>query len=188
MVKQLVRPDTEVPVTPQGPASDREYRMALARTRQAVHVQKAAVHARHRCGPHPRAFVALFLFEMRRSFCHAHGQLPCSHPLAWLRKLESKSFELVVPTNLARRDLARTVVELELALNENSICREPVIACNFTAEEMLELYRIAVENMSPKIPPNYGLLLQLQNMLDISPDKAQVVEKGALEQPGSFSI
>ena len=54
-------------------------------------------------------------------------------------------------------------------------------------EELESLYRTALKNISVQVPPEYGTLLQLQEMLGIDRRRAEEIE--AQEMGGSnFSI
>ncbi|KAK9821709.1 hypothetical protein WJX81_000480 [Elliptochloris bilobata] len=126
-------PDFHEPVDTfqQNPQESQEYKVALARTRQAVSVQKAI-------------------------------------------QLKNEGSQ------------ARAMVELERALQENSICREPMFSGLHDAREIRELYQMHVR--STTVPPNYAVLLQLRDMLELPARDAEALEAEVLGSGASFSI
>ncbi|KAK9805948.1 hypothetical protein WJX73_007761 [Symbiochloris irregularis] len=109
----------------------KEYKMALARTRQHVSIQKA--------------------LQLQRQ---------------------------AIP--------ARAEVELQRALAENAVCRAPLLAANYTKEQMLGLYKLHLENT--ELPPNYAQLLQLRDMLELDAAEAEQLEEDVMSNAAQFSI
>lgn len=81
---------------------------------------------------------------------------------------------------------ARAMVELVKALNENNIARSQYVCTHTTPVDLLELYRMHIQNT--EFPPNFATLLQLREMLGIAKDQADLLEKEALQTPSAFSI
>eukprot|EP00210_Caulerpa_lentillifera_P004163 g3969.t1 len=69
---------------------------------------------------------------------------------------------------------ARVVVELERALKENSICRCELVHAQHSQDELQGLYRMYVLNA--EVPHDYGVLLQLRELLGISEKAAAEIE------------
>ncbi|EFJ47719.1 hypothetical protein VOLCADRAFT_91767 [Volvox carteri f. nagariensis] len=81
---------------------------------------------------------------------------------------------------------ARAYMELGRALSENSICRSPLLDGHHTKAELVELYKLHLQNA--EVPPNFATLLQLQEMLGLNQDEAEKIELEVMQAPGSFSI
>eukprot|EP00877_Chromochloris_zofingiensis_P008509 jgi/Chrzof1/3911/Cz13g13040.t1 len=126
--KKLPEPWPEVP-NPQ--ADPKAYQMALARTRQALDVQKA---------------------------------------VAYMKAGEP----------------ARACVELHRALDENGICRSPLLDGHQTKDELMELYKLHIANT--EVPPSFATLLQLREMLGLTATEAEKLELEVLEAGAAFSI
>ena len=75
--------------------------------------------------------------------------------------------------------------ELSKALVNNSVCRCPATVAH-TKDELHALYRLHLTNTEQ--PPNFGTLLQLQEMLGISQEEAERLEIAVLRSPGAFAI
>lgn len=82
---------------------------------------------------------------------------------------------------------ARAFMELQRALQENSICRSPLLAGHHTLADIASLYKLHIKS-SEEQPPAFAVLLQLQEMLGISQDEAEKMELEVLHAPGAFSI
>lgn len=82
--------------------------------------------------------------------------------------------------------LCRAMVELHLALEENSICRCPLLQGHQTPEELTGLYQLHIQNT--EVPPNYAMLLQLRELLGLGHDEAEELEKQVLKEAQTFSI
>eukprot|EP00201_Polytomella_parva_P000323 CAMPEP_0175087052 /NCGR_PEP_ID=MMETSP0052_2-20121109/29610_1 /TAXON_ID=51329 ORGANISM="Polytomella parva, Strain SAG 63-3" /NCGR_SAMPLE_ID=MMETSP0052_2 /ASSEMBLY_ACC=CAM_ASM_000194 /LENGTH=136 /DNA_ID=CAMNT_0016359343 /DNA_START=344 /DNA_END=754 /DNA_ORIENTATION=- len=83
-------------------------------------------------------------------------------------------------------DPARAHMELTRALVENSTCRSPLLDGIHTREEITALYRLHLE--SSEVPPNFAVLLQLQELLGLPQEDAEKIESEVMQSPGSFSI
>lgn len=82
-------------------------------------------------------------------------------------------------------EVIKAMLELNKALMANAICRTPVVI-NHTPEEMTNLYRLHILNTEQ--PPNYAMLLQMQEMLGLDPKTAEAIEKEVLQGAGAFTI
>eukprot|EP00210_Caulerpa_lentillifera_P004071 g3884.t1 len=80
---------------------------------------------------------------------------------------------------------ARVVVELERALKENSICRSELVHAQHSQDELQGLYRMYLLNAD--VPPDYGVLLQLRELLGISTKAAAGIEDNIYKMD-AFSI
>eukprot|EP00898_Chlorokybus_atmophyticus_P006114 jgi/Chlat1/6503/Chrsp45S05985 len=80
---------------------------------------------------------------------------------------------------LRARNDARCVVELDRALEQNSICRTPVMSSIYDQQDLYELYRIKLRTSQDGFPSDFGVLLQLRKMLVISDEDAEVIEEEA---------
>ncbi|CAK0755418.1 hypothetical protein CVIRNUC_002373 [Coccomyxa viridis] len=116
---------------PQSHLDSKEYQLALARTRQAMHVHKAA---------------------------------------AFMNTSNS----------------TRAVVELQRAMQENSVARCPVLGAQHEGGTMSNLYRLYVSDT--EMPAKYSTLLQLRELLDIKEQEAEHLEAEVLGSSSSFSI
>ncbi|GIL84731.1 hypothetical protein Vretimale_14477 [Volvox reticuliferus] len=81
---------------------------------------------------------------------------------------------------------ARAYMELGRALSENSICRSPLLDGHHIKDELVELYKLHLQNA--EVPPNFATLLQLQEMLGLNQDEAEKIELEVMQTPGAFSI
>ncbi|KAG2491807.1 hypothetical protein HYH03_009967 [Edaphochlamys debaryana] len=81
---------------------------------------------------------------------------------------------------------ARAYTELGRALAENSICRSPLLGGHHSKTELVELYKLHLQNA--EVPPNFATLLQLQEMLGLQQDEAEKIELEVMQTPGAFSI
>lgn len=70
---------------------------------------------------------------------------------------------------------ARAYMELGKALAENSICRSPLLDGAITKAELVELYKLHLQNA--EVPPNFAVLLQLQEMLGIGQEEVRCIGK-----------
>jgi len=126
--KKLPEPWPEIP---QPDGDPKAYQLALARTRQALYVQKAVSY------------------------------MKAGQP-------------------------ARCLVELHRALDENSICRSPLLDGHQTQEELQDLYKVHLKNT--QVPPNFAVLLQMREMLGIKPETAEAIEEDVMHADATFSI
>lgn len=78
------------------------------------------------------------------------------------------------------------MVELHLALEENSICRSPLLQGHQTHSELTALYQLHIQNT--EVPPNFAVLLQLRELLGLGADEAEDLEKQVLKEAEAFSI
>uniref|UniRef100_A0A383V8S7 Uncharacterized protein n=1 Tax=Tetradesmus obliquus TaxID=3088 RepID=A0A383V8S7_TETOB len=81
---------------------------------------------------------------------------------------------------------ARAMVELHKALEENAVCRSPLLDGHQTRNELVGLYSLHIENT--EVPPNFAVLLQLRQMLGLDADTAEQIEEEVLRQSQAFSI
>lgn len=81
---------------------------------------------------------------------------------------------------------ARAYMELGRALSENSICRSPLLDGHHSKAELVEIYKLHLQNA--EVPPNFATLLQLQEMLGLNQDEAENLELEVMQTPGAFSI
>ncbi|GLC53943.1 hypothetical protein PLESTB_000890300 [Pleodorina starrii] len=81
---------------------------------------------------------------------------------------------------------ARAYMELGRALAENSICRSPLLDGHHTKAELVDLYKLHLQNA--EVPPNFATLLQLQEMLGLGQEEAEKIELEVMHTPGAFSI
>jgi hypothetical protein len=89
--------------------------------------------------------------------------------------------------NMPRRAvLCRAMVELHLALEENSICRCPLLAGHQTHDELTGLYKLHIQNT--EVPPNFAVLLQLRELLGLAADESEELESQVLHEAQAFSI
>jgi len=87
------------------------------------------------------------------------------------------------------RNTQRAVVELQKALKEHEVCRSPVLPNSAGSEQDVDdLYCMALTSLSPRVPPDYGTILELRSVLGMDTARAERLERMALQQPGSFSI
>lgn len=87
---------------------------------------------------------------------------------------------------LCRAVLCRAMVEMHLALEENAICRCPLLQGHQTRDELTGLYQLHIQNT--EVPPNYAMLLQLRQLLGLGRDEAEDLEKQVLKEAEAFSI
>lgn len=126
--KPLELPEpVELPLT----SDDPSYQKALARSRQAVHVQKAV----------------------------------------FFRKAGEYS---------------RAMIELGRALQENGVCRSPLLCGQIPREELLQLYTLHLNSV--EVPANFAILLQLREMLGLTRKEAEQLEEQVLAAGETFSI
>jgi hypothetical protein len=78
------------------------------------------------------------------------------------------------------------MVELHLALEENSVCRSPLLQGHQTHDELTGLYQLHIQNT--EVPPNFAVLLQLRELLGLGADEAEELEKQVLKEAEAFSI
>ncbi|KAI8467589.1 MAG: hypothetical protein J3K34DRAFT_523577 [Monoraphidium minutum] len=119
------------PEIPRPDADPRAYQMALARTRQALDVQKA---------------------------------------VAYMKAGEP----------------SRAMVELHRALEENAVCRSPLLDGHQTRADLRDLYRLHLLNTAA--PYNFATLLQLRELLGVGVDEAETLERDVVEAGAAFSI
>lgn len=81
---------------------------------------------------------------------------------------------------------ARAMVELHKALDENAVCRSPLLDGHQTRDELEGLYQLHIENT--EVPPNFAVLLQLRQMLGLDTDTAEQIEADVMRQSQAFSI
>lgn len=77
-------------------------------------------------------------------------------------------------------------MELHLALEENSICRSPLLKGHQSQEELTGLYRLHIQNT--EVPPNFAVLLQLRELLGLGAAEAEELEQQVLKEAEAFSI
>lgn len=126
--KQQLEPWPEIP---RPDADPKAYQMALARTRQALDVQKA---------------------------------------VSYMKSGEP----------------SRAMVELHRALDENAVCRSPLLDGHQTREELRDLYKLHLLNTA--VPHSFATLLQLRELLGLSAQEAEDIEVLVLETGSAFSI
>jgi hypothetical protein len=80
----------------------------------------------------------------------------------------------------------KALTEISKALTDNSICRCPLNDGHHSKEELQDLYKLHLRYGD--VPPNYAILLQLQEMLTLSQDEAESIELEVLQAPNAFSI
>ncbi|GBF93333.1 hypothetical protein Rsub_06371 [Raphidocelis subcapitata] len=119
------------PEIPRPDADPRAYKLALARTRQALDVQRA---------------------------------------VAYMKAGEP----------------ARAMVELHRALDENAVCRSPLLDGHQTRADLRDLYKLHLLNTA--VPHSFAKLLQLRELLGISNQEAEDIEVDTLEEGTAFSI
>ncbi|KAI8466940.1 MAG: hypothetical protein J3K34DRAFT_472091 [Monoraphidium minutum] len=119
------------PEIPRPDADPRAYQLALARTRQALDVQRAVAY--------------------------------------------SKAGEP-----------ARAMVELRRALEENAVCRTPLLDGHQTRDELRALYRLHLTHTP--VPHEFGTLLQLRELLGIGAQEGEDLEVELLSEGAFFSI
>jgi hypothetical protein len=78
------------------------------------------------------------------------------------------------------------MVELHLALEENAICRCPLLAGHQTHDELTGLYKLHIQNT--EVPPNFAVLLQLRELLGLAADESEELESQVLHEAQAFSI
>eukprot|EP00899_Mesostigma_viride_P012008 jgi/Mesvir1/20808/Mv07910-RA.1 len=88
--------------------------------------------------------------------------------------------------NMRSRNDIRCLVDLERALEQNSICREPILPGVYSSEEVEEIYRLYLRSTGG--PPDFGKLLQLRDMLQLSQVRARALEESVQTDDSSFSI
>lgn len=81
---------------------------------------------------------------------------------------------------------ARSMVELHKALEENSICRSPLLDGHQTEDELVGLYKLHIQNT--EVPPKFAVLLQLRELLGLEPELAERLEADVLREAQAFSI
>lgn len=126
--QQLLEPWPEIP---RPDADPRAYQMALARTRQALDVQRAVAH------------------------------MKAGEP-------------------------ARAMVELHRAMDENAVCRSPLLDGHQTREDLRDLYKLHLLNTP--VPHSFAKLLQLRELLGIGNKEAEDIEVDTLQEGTAFSI
>lgn len=82
---------------------------------------------------------------------------------------------------------ARALMELQRALQENSICRSPLLSGHHSVSDLADLYKLHIKS-SEEQPPAFATLLQLQELLGIAQDEAEKMELEVLQAPGAFNI
>jgi hypothetical protein len=80
----------------------------------------------------------------------------------------------------------RAMVELGRALQENAVCRCPLLDGSHSKAEVEDLYRLHLKNT--EVPPNFAVLLQLRDMLDLSQQEADDIEQEVMTAGEAFSI
>lgn len=119
------------PEIPRPDADPRAYQLALARTRQALDVQRA---------------------------------------VAYMKAGEP----------------SRAMVELHRALEENSVCRSPLLDGHQTRADLRDLYKLHLLNTPP--PAGFATLLQLRELLGLGVQEAEGIELEVTEAGAAFSI
>lgn len=85
-------------------------------------------------------------------------------------------------------DIIRCTVELELALEENRRARVSIEKDFYDETELVDVYRAALKVWLDGYPPDYGKLLQLRNMLQVSNEVAEELEGEIQRQSDVFVI
>ncbi|PRW61197.1 diacylglycerol kinase gamma isoform X1 [Chlorella sorokiniana] len=80
---------------------------------------------------------------------------------------------------------ARAHVEVRRALHQNSVCRAPLLNTQHSKGELMELYRLHLQQSD--MPTDFGTLLQLRALLDLDFEDAEFIEK-EMAQGSTFSI
>ncbi|KAI7840997.1 hypothetical protein COHA_005225 [Chlorella ohadii] len=80
---------------------------------------------------------------------------------------------------------ARAHVEVRRALHQNSVCRAPLLNTQHSKSELMELYRLHLQQSD--MPTDFGTLLQLRALLDLDFEDAEFIEK-EMAQGSTFSI
>lgn len=119
------------PEVPRPDADPRAYQLALARTRQALNVQKA---------------------------------------VAFMKASEP----------------SRAMVSLHRALEENAICRSPLLGGHLARGELRGLYKLHL--LHTPVPHDFATLLQLRELLGIGAAEGEAIEAEVLEAQAVFSI
>ena len=90
------------------------------------------------------------------------------------------------------RQTGRAMVALRKAIKQHGICRDGALVDHTSPEATQKaeaLYVTALTDISPAIPPDFGTLLQLRDMLRIDKQRAEELESDALSpKGGAFSI
>eukprot|EP00878_Enallax_costatus_P003803 GHUV01004019.1.p1 GENE.GHUV01004019.1~~GHUV01004019.1.p1 ORF type:complete len:213 (+),score=17.12 GHUV01004019.1:148-786(+) len=81
---------------------------------------------------------------------------------------------------------ARAMVEMHKALEENEVCRSPLLDGHHDKCELVSLYKLHIHNA--ECPPSYPLLLQLRLMLGLPHEEAEQIEAEVLREAEAFSI
>eukprot|EP00775_Hariotina_reticulata_P001916 gene1916-2248_t len=83
-------------------------------------------------------------------------------------------------------ETARAMTELHRALEENDICRSPLLDGHQTKEELVQMYKLHIQNT--EFPPQFAILLQLRAMFNLSHTESEQIEEEALRESQTFSI
>ncbi|KAF8070852.1 hypothetical protein HT031_000933 [Scenedesmus sp. PABB004] len=110
---------------------------------------------------------------------------PVAYQKALARTRQAQDVARAV-SHMASGEPARAMVELHRALEENSICRSPLLDGHQTKAELVGLYRLHIENT--EVPPNFAVLLQLRQLLGLERGEAEAIEEDVLRQSQAFSI
>lgn len=81
---------------------------------------------------------------------------------------------------------ARAMVELHRALEENGVCRSPLLDGHHSKQELVGLYQLHIQHT--EVPPNFAVLLQLRELLGLGTAEAEQIEADVLHQAEAFSI
>lgn len=153
---------------------DPEYRMALARTRQATAIHRAI-------GFLNTGSRARWVRLLRGG--HSHSAATCNALLPELCKT-GRALQWRAAQRAAHL-FCRAHVEVRRALHQNSLCRAPLLSTQHSKADLCELYRLHLQQA--EVPADFGTLLQLRALLDMDFEEAETIEREVAEQ-NAFSI
>ena len=110
---------------------------------------------------------------------------PKAYQLALARTRQALDVQKAV-TFMKAGEPARAMVELHRALEENAVCRSPLLDGHQTRGELRDLYKLHLLNTP--VPHSFATLLQLRELLGIAPGEAEDIEVAVLEAGSAFSI
>jgi hypothetical protein len=173
LCRQIPRPD----------ADPRAYQLALARTRQALDVQKAVAYMKAgepsrwgrfggRGGGAGGAGAACPAASRRAASRPASGRAATATARSALTHPSSP----LPPNSHPTLPTRSAMVELHRALDENAICRSPLLDGHQTRSELRDLYKLHLLNT--EFPHSFAVLLQVR-------DRAQPRAGGGTRPPRS---
>ncbi|CAM6100522.1 unnamed protein product [Calypogeia fissa] len=79
-------------------------------------------------------------------------------------------------------------IEMELALEENRLARTSIESDFYEEEEILQVYQGVIKMWTDGYPLDYGKVLQLRNLLDLTSQKAEALEDEVMQQSDAYVI